>query len=139
MEHNGGCHCGNLRVRVRLTRPPAENSLRACSCGFCRAHSTRTVSDPAGLFQAWADDWSLVESYRFGFRTADYLVCRRCGVYIAAVCETEAGTRAVVNTNCLADRAAFIQEPSRPNYDNEAADARLARRAANWMPAVVHR
>jgi hypothetical protein len=139
MEHEGGCHCGNLRVRVRLTRPPADNPLRSCACSFCRGHATRTVSDPAGLFQVWAQDWALVEQYRFGSQTADYLVCRRCGIYIGAVCETAAGTRAVVNTNSLADRAAFTGEPARPDYDGEDTAARLARRAANWTPAVLHR
>lgn len=138
MDHTGGCHCGNLRVRLRLTRPPADNPLRACACAFCRAHATRTVADPGGLFEVWADDWSSVERYRFGSRTADYLVCKRCGIYVAAVCETAAGLRAVVNVNSLADRAAFTQAPSAPDYDGEATAARLARRAANWMPAVVH-
>ncbi|HUB48786.1 MAG TPA: hypothetical protein VMB73_27745 [Acetobacteraceae bacterium] len=135
----GGCHCGNLRIRLRLTRPPLESTLRSCACSFCRAHGTRTVSDPAGSCEVWAKDWSLVEPYRFGSRTADYLVCRRCGVYIGAVCDTPAGTRAVINTNCLDDRAAFSQEPLRPDYDGEATGDRLARRAANWTPIVVHR
>jgi hypothetical protein len=139
MEHSGGCHCGNIRVRLRLTKAPAENPLRACACSFCRAHQTRTVADPGGLFEVEADDWSLVEPYHFGSRTADYLVCRRCGVYVGAVCETAAGTRAVVNVNCLAERAQFTQAPSAPNYDGETTQTRLARRAVNWMPAMVHR
>ncbi|HEY1934698.1 MAG TPA: hypothetical protein VGG99_22045 [Acetobacteraceae bacterium] len=139
MEFDGGCHCGNLRVHLRLTRPPTQAALRSCSCSFCRAHATRTVSDPAGLFEVWANDWSLVEPYRFGSRTADYLVCCRCGVYIGAVCDTPAGTRAVVNTNSLAERAVFTQEPARPDYDGEETAARLARRAANWTPTVLHR
>ena len=138
MEHAGGCHCGNVKVRVRLNLPPLENRLRSCACSFCRAHGTRTVSDPHGLAELWAQDWSLVERYRFGSRTADYLVCRRCGVYLGAVCDTSAGTRSVINTNCLDDRAAFSQEPVRPDYDGEAIEARLARRAANWMPTVMH-
>jgi hypothetical protein len=139
MEHLGGCHCGNLTTRLRLTKAPQDSPLRACSCSFCRAHGTRTVADPEGLFEAWADDWSRVEAYRFGSRTADYMVCRRCGVYIAAICETASGLRAVVNVNSLADRALFIQIPATPDYEGEAADARLARRAVNWMPAVVDR
>jgi hypothetical protein len=134
----GGCHCGNLRVALRLSRPPSDSPLRACACSFCRAHATRTVADPGGCFEVWAADWSGVERYRFGSRTADYLVCRRCGVYVAAVCEVGTGVRAVVNVNCLADRAAFTAIPSTPDYDGEATDDRLARRAANWMPAVVH-
>src|SRR4051812_18450921 len=93
MEHLGGCHCGTLRVQLRLTKPPAEMPIRSCACSFCRAHGTRTVSDPAGQADVWASDWSLVERYRFGSLTADYLLCRRCGVYVGAVCDTPAGRR----------------------------------------------
>jgi hypothetical protein len=138
-EHKGGCHCGNVRVSLRLSTPPEATPLRACACSFCRAHQTRTVADPAGLFELWAEDWALVEPYQFGTRTADYLLCRRCGVYVAAVCETASGLRAVVNVNSLDARAAFTQAPSTPDYEGEATDARLARRAANWMPAILHR
>ena len=137
MEHAGGCHCGNIQVRLWLAKLPQDTPLRACGCSFCRAHSTRTVADPEGLFELSADDWSLVERYRFGSRTADYMVCRRCGVYVAAVCETASGVRAVVNINCLAARASFTQTPATTNYEGETAEARLSRRAVKWMPAVV--
>lgn len=139
MEFTGGCHCGNLRVHLRLTEPPTVAALRSCGCSFCRAHGTRTVSDPHGMFEVWADDWSLVQSYRFGSHTADYLVCRHCGVYIGAVCETPAGMRAVVNTNSLFERAMFTQNPAQADHDGEETAARLARRAANWTPAVLYR
>jgi len=139
MEFTGGCHCGNLRVHLRLTLSPSKTALRSCRCSFCRAHATRTVSDPNGVFEVWADDWSEVQPYRFGSRTADYLVCRRCGVYIGAVCMTQAGLRAVVNTNSLAKRDVFTQDPAQPDYDGEEPSARLARRAANWTPTVLHR
>jgi hypothetical protein len=137
MEHQGGCHCGNIRVRVRLTQRPAEMPVRSCACSFCRAQGTRTVSDPAGQADLWAD-WSLVQKYRFGSRTADYLLCRQCGVYIGAVCEMPDGCRAVINTLCLDDRAAFTQQATHPDYDRETMEVRLARRARNWMPALMH-
>jgi hypothetical protein len=137
MLHTGGCHCGNIGVRLRLSGSPEQMPLRSCSCSFCRSHGTRTVSDRDGLVEIAANDWSQVERYQFGSRTADYLLCRRCGVYIGAVCETSAGQRAVVNVNCLAERAAFTQVPAAPDYDGESTDTRLDRRAANWMPAVI--
>jgi hypothetical protein len=137
MEHSGGCHCGNIHVRLRLSKRPQDSPLRACACSFCRSHNTRTAADAEGLFEFWADDWSLVERYRFGSRTADYMICRRCGVYIAAVCETAAGTRAVVNVNCLSDRASFTSVPAVAKYEGETTESRLSRRAVNWMPAVV--
>jgi len=139
MIHEGGCHCGNLRLTLRLTRPPQDVRLRACGCSFCRAHATRTASDPLGSAEIWARDWELVESYRFGSGTADYLVCRRCGVYIGAVCSTEAGTWAVINTNSLADRAAFTGAAAPVNHDGEATEDRMARRLVNWTPAILHR
>lgn len=48
MEHHGRCHCGNLRLILRLTQRPQEALLRACGCAFCRSHGTRTVGDPRG-------------------------------------------------------------------------------------------
>jgi hypothetical protein len=137
MLHSGGCHCENIGVTLRLSRPPEHMPLRSCSCAFCRAHGTRTLSDRDGMVEITAGDWALVERYRFGSRTADYLLCRRCGVYVGAVCETSTGLRAVLNVNCLADRAAFTQTAAAPDYDGESTDARLDRRAMNWMPAVI--
>ena len=138
-EHRGGCHCGNLRVSLRLSQPPAETRLRACGCSFCRAHNTWTTSDPNGTADIHAADWSLVERYRFGTGTAEFLICKRCGVYIGAIGETASGTRGVINTNCLDDRAAFTQEANPVDHDGEAIGDRLARRAANWTPVMLHR
>ncbi len=138
MQHQGGCHCGNIQVQVRLPKLPIETLVRSCACSFCRSHATRTVSDPDGHVDIQASDGSLLHRYRFGSRTADYLICRQCGVYVGAVCETAAGLRAVVNTPCLRDRAAFTQDAATPDYDGEALDQRLARRTKNWMPATLH-
>ena len=137
MLHTGGCHCGNLSVRLHLSCMPTEMPLRSCACAFCRAHGTRTLSDRNGRVEISATDWSAVERYRFGSRTADYLLCQRCGIYIGAVCETSTGLRAVVNVNCLDDRAAFTAPPAAPDYDAETTEARLDRRSANWMPAAL--
>jgi hypothetical protein len=140
MDHLGGCHCGNIHVRLRLSKPPEDNPLRACTCSFCRSHSPRMLSDPGGLFEVWADDWSLVENYRFGTRTCDFLICRRCGVFIAAVSDmTEAKARAVVNVNCLSDRARFTGAPTIHDFDGETVESRSSRRNANWMPAIILR
>jgi len=126
MVHAGGCHCGNIHVLLRLSKPPEDNPVRTCTCSFCRSHNTRMISDPAGLFEVSADDWSLVERYRFGTRTADFLTCRRCGVFIAAVSDLETAPRAVIE--------AAVHE-----FQGETLEARASRRAANWMPAVVRR
>ncbi|HEY1796085.1 MAG TPA: hypothetical protein VGG57_08195 [Stellaceae bacterium] len=139
MIHDGGCHCGNLKVRLRLTQPPAEIRLRACGCSFCRRHNTRTASDPDGAVGIWAEDWSFVQLYRFGTGTAEFVICSRCGVYIGAMGDTASGKRAVINTTCLDDRDLFTRDPAPTDHDGETTESRLARRAANWTPATIHR
>ena len=139
MIHDGGCHCGNLKVRLRLSQPPAEVLLRACGCSFCRRHNTRTASDPQGAVDIWADDWSLVQLYRFGTKTAEFVICRECGVYIGAIGDTPSGKAAVINTTCLDDRPLFTREPAPTDHDGEATESRLGRRAASWTPLTIHR
>lgn len=97
------------------------------------------LADPEGLFEVRADDWSLVESYRFGTRTCHFLICHRCGVFIAAVSQMAEGTRAVVNVNCLSDRGRFTAVPVVHDFEGEAIETRASRRAANWMPAIIQR
>lgn len=131
----GGCHCGALEIAVELSRPPEETPVRACACSFCRAHGARTATDPAGRVVLHARDPALVSCYRFGLATADFLVCRRCGVYVAAVIDAGDDLRATVNVNALAEAARFAREAASVDYGSETADARRQRRAAAWTPA----
>jgi hypothetical protein len=140
VDYLGGCHCGNIHVRLRLSKQPEDTPLRGCTCSFCRSHNPRMLSDPEGQFEVWADDWSIVQNYRFGTRSCDFLICRECGVFIAAVSDrTEGEVRAVVNVNCLNDRARFTAAPALHDFEGETVESRLSRRTANWMPAIIRR
>jgi hypothetical protein len=81
----------------------------------------------------------LVQSYRFETGTCNFLICRRCGVFIAAVADRAAGAQAVVNVNCLSDRGRFTSVPVVHDFEGETIETRSSRRAANWMPATVRR
>ena len=87
-------------------------------------------------FELLSGEGALAE-YQFHTHTARHFFCKTCGIYIGAVCDTPDGPRAVTNVNSLEDRAAFTQQPAHPNHDGEATEARMARRAANWTPAVL--
>jgi hypothetical protein len=140
MDFDGGCHCGNVQVRVRLSKAPEDFAVRACTCSFCRCHRPRMISDPAGRLRVAANDWDLVRFYRFGTRTCDFLLCSRCGVFIAAVSDAdEQSPRAVLNVNCLKDRARFSETPAMHDFDGETLETRLTRRRVNWMPTVMDR
>jgi hypothetical protein len=72
-------------------------------------------------------------------RTADFVICRHCGVFIAAILNLSTEPYAVVNVNCLDDRAFFTAPATMHEFQSETLDARTSRRTANWMPAVVQR
>ncbi len=137
MPYAGRCHCGNVEVVFEPAQPPAALQLRECACSFCRRHGATSVTDPAGNVEITLRDPAEVSRYRFSLRTADFLVCRECGVYVAAVCTIDGATYATLNANVLDARAAFTQPPLRVSFDGETVEARMARRRRAWTPARV--
>ncbi|HZP70479.1 MAG TPA: hypothetical protein VFB29_11100 [Pseudolabrys sp.] len=132
----GACHCGQIEVDFETASPVNDLRLRACSCSFCRRHHSKAVADPNGRLTIYAPTGGL-HRYRFGMRTADYLICGTCGVYIAAVIANNGQERATLNVvgagiTALADRPA---EPA--DYDHESVEGRRARRLAGWTPSRV--
>ena len=88
MNYHGRCHCGALSFTYRTELAPQNWSIRADQCSICRAHGARMTSDPHGFVEFHGEDPSLLRRYRFGQRTADFLICAGCGVYIAATIGT---------------------------------------------------
>jgi hypothetical protein len=128
----GGCHCGAIRAVFETELAPDEIDVRADQCGFCRRHGAKTVSDAAGRLTLRFPE-AAVKRYRFGGRTADFLVCRDCGTYVAAVME-DCGVLNVVG----ADIAVLASRDARPvDYEAESADERRARRRQRWTPTIL--
>jgi hypothetical protein len=135
----GGCHCGNIRVDFMSLKAAAELPLRVCGCSFCRAHGARTTVDPDGRLGLRFLDEGGVSRYRFGHKTADFLVCRQCGVYVAAVMAQGQGLFGTLNVNVLDVREVFRQAVAAVDYEGEQAQDRMARRVASWTPTKVGR
>jgi hypothetical protein len=133
--YSGSCHCGNLALRLASDRTPRELGVRADDCSFCARHHARFTSDPLGEVSIAIRDSNRVARYRFGTKTADFIVCRACGVFIAAMMAEPA--LAVVNVNALDARNEFlVGELVIASFDGEAVEQRLARRKARWTPVV---
>ncbi len=131
----GSCHCGNLQVVLASDATPAVLGARRDGCSFCTLHRAAYTSDPAGSLSLTAADATLLARYRFGTRTADFLLCRSCGVFVAAYMPEPAV--AVVNVAVLAARAAFLAlEPPVVDLDGESLASRLTRRRARWTPVA---
>lgn len=131
--YNGGCHCGALSLRFETAVAPASLKRRACQCSFCRAHGALTISDADGALRIDAMADALVR-YRFGLKTADFLICARCGVYVGAVFGDGEDAWGIVNANVLHDRASFTAPIEAISYDNETVSSRGERRKSRWTP-----
>jgi hypothetical protein len=130
----GACHCGAITIELDTALEPRELPVRQCGCSFCVKHRPRYTSDPNGRVTIRLADAS-VSRYRFGLRLADFLICRTCGVFVAAY---EPAGRAVINLDVLSRASEFSATPTTfTAYDSEDAAARTARRAKNWTPATL--
>jgi hypothetical protein len=132
MLYLGACHCGAIGYSYDTAMAPEAWTMRACACRFCRSHGATTTSDPAGMLALRCRDPAALLRYQFGLRTADFLVCRGCGVYVAAI--TGDGLFGIINTNALLERPAGLPPPSAVSYDGEDASGRIERRHQRWTP-----
>jgi hypothetical protein len=130
----GHCHCGNIEVRFTTVNPAGQLRLRRCTCSFCSRHGARAVSDPDGSVEIHVNDAAQMLRYRFGLRSADFLICRRCGIYVAAVMADADQYYATLNANVF-DTPDFRERPAEPfDYSNETVEERCARRRQRWTP-----
>jgi len=133
---SGECHCGNIIFDLHTDREASELVPRECSCGLCLKHRASWISDPQGEVHVHYKNRDHVSSYRFGHKTADFIICARCGVLMIAYCEIEGRGRAVLNTRSMPENL-FTAPPVTTNFDGEDISARLARRAKNWTGKVI--
>jgi len=133
MIYSGACHCGKLKATFETGMTPAELGVRTCQCVFCRRHGAVNISDAAGLITIDAEPAN-VNRYRFALKTADFLTCKICGVYIAAVMGE--GDKIVSTINVAGLRMEnFLNVDEAPmEYSAETTDERIARRYKKWTP-----
>jgi hypothetical protein len=137
MTWSGACHCGNITVALESALEAPAFEIRACQCSFCRKHGARAVSDPRGRVRFSVREPDALVRYRFALRTAEFLVCARCGIYVAAVLGDGGGSYATVNVNVLDRADEFSRAVTPVSYEAETETARRARRVARWTPATL--
>ncbi len=135
-KYQGGCHCGALGIIYRTDIDPMYWRLRHDGCSFCRRHGVVGTSDPAGTLSVDIEDPSKVRYYRFAHRTADFLICAECGVFVAAITDTAQGKRAVINARVLDGVSLNWASVVDVHFDDESPPQRSDRRALHWTPVV---
>ena len=131
----GSCHCGAIAFVFETLHPPDRWQIRACQCSFCRRHAACTTSDATGRVSFEVREERALVRYRFGLRTADYLLCRNCGVYLGAVLTSPLGQFATLNVHTLSEPCKFENVLS-VSYDQESIAERQRRREQRWTPVI---
>ena len=76
----------------------------------------------------------LLEHYRFSLKTADFLLCKRCGVYVGAQMETAHGAFGIINTLTMMPVPEGLPGADMADYSSESSNERVERREKRWTP-----
>lgn len=134
-SYEGACHCGALEFTYETASSPRSWPVQACQCAFCRGHGALTTADPRGAVRFRYIYPDRLRRYRFALRTADYLVCRECGMYLGAVMMTGVGAVATINVNLLRERPRGLATAKAMHaYRTESLEERRAKRREHWTP-----
>lgn len=136
MEVHGRCHCGNISFTLLWQPEPTEIPARACTCTFCVKHGGVWTACSGGELAIQIRDPHAVHHYAFGTHTADFHVCRQCGVVPVVTSALEGAVYAVVNVNTFEGDAAQLVRTHPVSFDGESEAARLERRRRNWIARV---
>lgn len=138
MQLRGACHCNSLNLVFGTNLTFEQLPVRICTCSFCTCHRAGATSDNQGRVIVTIDKKEHLNQYTFGLKTAEFFLCKQCGVYIAAVLTTPEGiSYATSNINVLQESKLFTKESIEMDYSKETALERIARRKANWTPALI--
>ena len=77
-ERQGACHCGTVRIRVRLA--DGLRSARRCDCSYCRMRGAVALTARLDDLTVTAGADALT-TYQFNTMTAKHHFCSKCGIY----------------------------------------------------------
>ena len=135
-ELKSNCHCGLIAIRYTLPQSDQAIIARRCSCSYCQSHGASYISHPDARLTIKTQRVENLLKYRFGTQTADFCLCRQCGVLLFACSNIGGRDYAVLNILCLnsVDREHISISDS--NFDGEQTADRLDRRAQRWIGTV---
>ena len=133
---HGKCHCSNISFTLEWKPEPSAIPARTCTCTFCVKHGGVWTSCPGGSLKVAVENPSLVTKYEFGTKTAQFLVCSRCGVVPVVTSVIDGRTYAVVSVNAFEGVDPALIRNSPADFEGESKDARLDRRKQRWIADV---
>ena len=132
MIYRGACHCGAVSAAYETDAPVR---LRHDGCSFCASRGVKSASDANGKLTLTSAH--TLTRYRFGQKTADFLMCPVCGTYVVASMQGPHGAVGVINVVGL-QVPELKDEPATTAWlDSETSEDRIARRLSRWTPMTI--
>jgi hypothetical protein len=132
MIYRGACHCGVVSAEYETDQPVR---LRQDGCGFCSSRGVKSASDPEGRLDLTAS--KRLTRYRFGHKTADFLICPDCGTYVATHMDSPRGPIGVINVVGLQINELKHLPATLTSLEGESTEERLTRRISRWTPMTL--
>ncbi len=132
--YSGRCTCGNIKLEFHSEKASVALPVRSCACSFCQSWKASYASDPLGRIKIVFRDETQVERFRFDTKTADFLICKNCNTYVAAIM---GGLYAVINMTILEQYEEFPATSEVLDFSKETPDQRRARRIKSWTPVEI--
>lgn len=132
MIYRGACHCGAVRAEYETDAPVR---LRADGCGFCSSRGVKSASDPEGALRVTSS--VRLNRYRFGHKTADFLICPVCGAYVGTCMNGPRGPIGVVNVVGLNIAELKNLPTTLTSLEGESVEERINRRISRWTPLTL--
>lgn len=129
MNYRGSCHCGAVQANYETD---ASVILRQDGCGFCSSRGVKSASDPLGRLTI-VSEHRLIR-YRFGHKTAEFLICPTCGTYVCAHMDGPDGAVGVINVVGLRIPELMEEPATFASLDGESVEGRIQRRLSRWTP-----
>jgi len=122
-------------VRFSTQRSESELGPRTCSCSFCSTQAAVYIADAKGSCSIKIIDPEAATYYRFGERTTDYLICERCGIFIATLVRKGPKTWSALNLNTTEHAALPAGEDTA--WQDQTAAQRVIFRQTRWTPTSI--
>lgn len=100
---SGRCHCGAVRFEVALS--DGFNSIRRCTCSYCRMRGAVVVMAEMGGVRVLEGE-EMLTTYRFHSGAVRHFFCSRCGIYTHHQRRSDQSLYAV-NVACLDGTSPF--------------------------------
>jgi hypothetical protein len=136
-KHIGGCYCGNIYFEMVLLNPLKQYSPRECDCDFCQKHGAQYISDKDGKLIIKITEAQLLK-FRQGSMSAEFLICKSCGVLVAVCYQENTKIYASINIRAIKEKSE-IGLPTVVSPQNLAVKDKIDRWKQIWFADVIIR